>query len=82
MGIDYDSILVFGWQVEYEDAVRFLIQNKVGTCGGTYEEDPETKEVQAVDGKKRGNLLLWTQSLLEGRSIPSGSDHPDGTFPL
>lgn len=55
MGVDYDSILVFGWEVNYEDIVRFLIQNRVGTCLGEYEEDAETKEIHVADGTKRGN---------------------------
>ncbi len=57
MGVDNTSFLVFGWVVDYEDAVRFLIRNKVGSCRGIYAEDPETKEVYVHDDEnteKRG----------------------------
>ena len=58
MGVDNTSFLVFGWEVDYEDAVRFLIRNRVGSCRGIYAEDPETKEVYVHDDdntEKTGN---------------------------
>ncbi len=48
MGIDYDSKLIYGWEIDYETIHDYLIANQVGTCGGFYVKDPTTGIVKIV----------------------------------
>lgn len=36
MGVDVSAKLVFGWEVDYEKLNKFLVDSKVGSCGGDY----------------------------------------------
>jgi hypothetical protein len=60
MGIDYDSRLIYGWTVEYELLMDFLIKNKIGTCGGYYVDmdsdklydDPKADAVKITENEE------------------------------
>jgi hypothetical protein len=43
MGVDYDSKLIIGIQINYQSIVNFLIQNKIGTCLKENYDDPKFK---------------------------------------
>jgi hypothetical protein len=37
MGIDYDSNLIVGWELDYDSAVKWITENQVGSCDEDYD---------------------------------------------
>ncbi len=47
MGVDYTTKLVFGWEVNFEKVIKYLIDNKVGSCSS---ENPVEQNEQCMCG--------------------------------
>lgn len=79
MGIDYDSKLIYGYEIDYEKLVKYLIENKAGTCDGYYKDEPEAKDAKKediidIDNKKtyRMQCLCGTKHCWKNLKLPEG----------